>query len=150
MMAEKYGKAAGRGVPAAAAPRRNIRDAPFLRPQHPGFTQAPAAAAPRLNTGFQKGGKGKDKSRKNDTAKSVWNRILISNIPEGATSKELLELGKQFGDCRFAKVFEGQVNGKGNGISAMMVFDSADEARGAINALSGAMIGDNAIEANVW
>jgi len=90
---------------------------------------------------FQKKGKSKGKGKKKDTSKCVW----VGNIPEGCTFNELLELGKQAGDAKFAKVFEGK--GKGTGL---IQFASADEVAGAIEALNGAQIGDDIVEVDVW
>jgi hypothetical protein len=90
---------------------------------------------------FQKKGKGKGKKgkgKKADISKCVW----INGVPEGTTFKDLMELGKQAGDCKWAEVLK-----KGQGL---LQFASADEVPAAVTSLQGAQIGDTTIEAAKW
>lgn len=90
---------------------------------------------------FQKKGKGKGKKgkgKKADISKCVW----INGVPEGTTFKDLMELGKQAGDCKWAEVLK-----KGQGL---LQFASADEVPAAVTSLQGAQIGDATIEADKW
>ena len=90
---------------------------------------------------FQKKGKGKGKKgkgKKADISKCVW----LNGVPEGTTFKDLMELGKQAGDCKWAEVLK-----KGQGL---LQFASADEVPAAVTSLQGAQIGDTTIEAAKW
>ncbi len=90
---------------------------------------------------FQKKGKGKGKKgkgKKADISKCVW----INGVPEGTTFKDLMELGKQAGDCNWAEVLK-----KGQGL---LQFASADEVPAAVTSLQGVQIGDATIEADKW
>ncbi len=90
---------------------------------------------------FQKKGKGKGKKgkgKKADISKCVW----LNGVPEGTTFKDLMELGKQAGDCKWAEVLK-----KGQGL---LQFASAYEVPAAVTSLQGAQIGDTTIEAAKW
>merc|ERR1711957_221304 len=73
-----------------------------------------------------------------DAAKAVW----LGNLPEEATFKELMELGKQVGAPSWA-----EKTGSNRGY---LLFKSAPEATSAIESLNGAYVGDNEIEADKW
>merc|ERR1712046_365088 len=105
-----------------------------------GYTKVIYEYVPVWKSQFQKGGKGKGKGKgkRADTSKCVW----IKGVPAEATFKELMELGKQAGDCKWAEVLK---NGQG-----MLQFASADEVSTAVATLQGAMIGESSIEADVW
>merc|ERR1719491_523410 len=101
----------------------------------------------------KKGGKGKGKSKGNDwskgggsskridTTKTVW----IGGIPKGTTYQDLLELGKQVGNAKWAEVFE-----KPGKLTGAIGFLSASETHSAIAALNGATIGSSVIQADSW
>lgn len=85
------------------------------------------------------GGKGKGKDeRPFDKTKVVW----LGGVPEGATYQDLLELGKQAGPAKWAEV-------KRNGVG-MIGYASAEDVAAAVAALDGAMVGDTAIQADVY
>merc|ERR1712217_714589 len=77
----------------------------------------------------------------NDPKKTVW----IGDIPQGATFKELKELGDQCGECKWAEVYKHK--GKNTGAIG---FASAAEAAAAISSLNGAMVGNVMISADSW
>jgi len=91
------------------------------------------------NKGKGKGKTGKSKGKKADPAKSVW----LGGVPEGTTFKELMDLGNQAGDCKWAEV----LGKKGQGI---LQFATVEEVATAVEALDGAQIGDATIEVDVW
>ncbi len=85
-------------------------------------------------------GKGapKGKSSSGDAAKAVW----LGNLPEEATFKELMELGKQVGTPTWA-----EKTGKSRGY---LLFKTPAEATSAIESLNGAWMSDYEIEADKW
>lgn len=86
-------------------------------------------------------GKGSGKSGRRsigDTEKAVW----IGNVPEAATYEDLMNLGKQVGEPKFARVLKNN--------TAVIAFNSAEEVSQAVSMLNGAQLGDNVIEADVW
>jgi len=85
-----------------------------------------------------KGGKGKGGSSFGDPAKLVW----IGQVPEGATFKELLDLGKQVGTAKWAEVKRGN--------TGVIAFATAEEATAAIGALNGFQLGVGQIIADAW
>merc|ERR1712151_238593 len=87
------------------------------------------------------GGKGWQKKKGNDPKKTVW----IGDIPDGATFKELKELGDQCGGCKWAEVYK--FKGKSTGAIG---FATAEAAESAISSLNGALIGGTSITADSW
>merc|ERR1711879_821277 len=85
------------------------------------------------------GGKGWQKKKGNDPKKTVW----IGDIPDGATFKELKELGDQCGGCKWAEVYTNK--GKGTGAIG---FASTEERDAAVFSLNGALIGKAMIQAD--
>ena len=114
---------------AARAARYTTSTVSYMRPYMRPYCEGAA----------KKGEGAAKKGKKKDPTKCVW----IGNVPENATVKELMELGKQAGDCDWARVFKG----KGTGL---LHFVSADEVPSAIAALRGAQVGGAYIEADVW
>lgn len=73
-----------------------------------------------------------------EPGKAVW----LGGLPAEATEDDLVDLGKQVGDCISA-----QLKNKGQ---AILVFGSEEEVPQAISLLNGAQVGDATIQADTW
>lgn len=100
--------------------------------------QAPLSLDRFFCTAAMGWGKGKGKRSVRDTSKAVW----IGGVPEGTEYAELLALGQQAGDAKWAEVRKG-----GTGFIG---YSSAEEAANAAEELNGAMLGSSSIEADTW
>eukprot|EP00931_Biecheleriopsis_adriatica_P018860 TRINITY_DN1303_c2_g1_i1.p4 TRINITY_DN1303_c2_g1~~TRINITY_DN1303_c2_g1_i1.p4 ORF type:complete len:122 (+),score=36.46 TRINITY_DN1303_c2_g1_i1:102-467(+) len=96
---------------------------------------------PMMWDGWGKGkGKGRNKPRI-DASLKLW----IGGIPEGATWKELQELGNTAGKTKWVEVFSGK--GKGTG---MIAYNTVEEVSAALTALRGADLNGSKIEVDNW
>merc|ERR1719252_430950 len=89
------------------------------------------------NQGSKGNGKGNAKHIQ-DPSKTVW----IGNVPAEATYQNLLELGKQAGNAKWAEVFKNN--------TAAIGYATAAEATQAIAVLNGARWGNVAITTDAW